>query len=325
MFGAIRLKLYHQVGSQPASLFHRVDAAVPTFRWQTCLRSLALVPDDSGLAGEWPGEWLEGEAAYRRLLEIVCGLHSPLVGETEVFGQFKDAIQERLASSSGEALEVAFTATLRHWAKALIEDVKLVRQKHLLDLGSQSYGSLVRREVREMRRPQIEFLGSGHLALEIMPWLLKALKKEARVVVHARNPEKARARVAEIAMTKAHDALSFSDILNGPGQRPFDSQRVLIIAAPMASRDIVTWIGDSAFDLVIDLRGEGRLDPLNDLVAKGLTGKLRSLDEVFSSIELAKGLVDQKKTAALALIDECVEARLATAIHRPFGWDDVWS
>lgn len=340
MFGAIRLKLYHQTGADAGQALAWVDESTPAFRWQTCLRSLALVPEtvvlDKTLVPEvsptMSGEWLEGDAAYRRLLEIVCGLHSPLVGETEVFGQFKDAIQVRLAkiqdarpNAAIDSEEVAFAATLRQWAKALIEDVKLVRQKHLLDLGSQSYGSLVRREVREFDRPQIEFIGSGHLALEIMPWLLKALKKEAQVIVHARDLEKARLRFSDVAEVGARDSLQFSEIAKGPKPQNFGSQRVLIVAAPMTSNEIIAWASGSSFDLVIDLRGESRHDALNEMVRAGGAKKLRSLEEVFSSIEQARGLADQKKSAALELIEKCVEARLLTATHRPFGWDDVWS
>lgn len=342
MFGAMKLKLYHQAGSDSLDSFVDQGDSVPFFKWQTCLRSLVLAPNDfkeERLQGG--GEWLEGESAYRRLLEIACGLHSPLIGETEVFGQFKEAVQARiqLAEKSArrgtvDVLEVAFAATLRQWSKALIEDVKLVRQKHLLDLGSQSYGSLVRREVRGLRKPHIEFLGSGQLANEILPWLLKALKSDdggvPSVIVHSRNVEKSRARLQ--ATTK--EAIRFFDLSQGPlnllddetsaetltiGRMP----RVLIIAAPMTSVEIASWARNLVhYDLVIDLRGESRHDSLASI---GLTSRLRALEEVFSAIELAKEVAGVRKSEALTFIEQRVEVRGATALHRPFGWDDVWS
>lgn len=341
MFGAMKLKLYHQpLGPQVAvqAVDHALAAlrARPFFKWQTCLRSLVLVPDDgsqdlfeTSVEG-LQGEWLEDESAYRRLLEIICGLHSPLVGETEVFGQFKDAVQMRIEvaekTAAADALELAFAATLRQWAKALIEDVKLVRQKHLRDLGSQSYGSLVRREVRELAKPQIEFLGSGQLATEILPWLIKALKTDESgapaVAVHARNVAKARERVE--AATR--ESIQFFDLAQGP-IRPDglsqESTRVLIVAAPISGEDISAWARDVVhFDLILDLRGESRQDSLAPL---GLAKRLRALDEVFSSIETAREVAGEKKNAALGLIEQRVEARGASALHRPFGWDDVWS
>ncbi len=342
MFGAMKLKLYHQAGGNSLDPLLNADGSVPFFKWQTCLRSLVLAPDDfkgellQG-AGQEAGEWLEGESAYRRLLEIACGLHSPLVGETEVFGQFKEAVQTRIEMTeqsvrrgSVDAMDVAFAATLRQWSKALIEDVKLVRQKHLLDLGSQSYGSLVRREVRELNKPHIEFLGSGQLANEILPWLLKALKTDETgvpaVAVHARNVAKARARLE--STTK--EAIRYFDLSNGPIVMPLVSghaidrtPRVLIVAAPMSASDIASWARDLVrYDLIIDLRGESRHD---SLASFGLTSQLRALEEVFSSIESAKEVAGVRKSAAMSLIEQRVEVRGASALHRPFGWDDVWS
>ena len=339
MFGAMKLKLYHQPGGSSLDALLSAGGSVPFFKWQTCLRSLVLAPDDfKGELLHGAGEWLEGESAYRRLLEIACGLHSPLVGETEVFGQFKEAVQTRIEMAersarqgSNDAMEVAFAATLRQWSKALIEDVKLVRQKHLLDLGSQSYGSLVRREVRELKKPHIEFLGSGQLANEILPWLLKALKTDETgvpaVAVHARNVAKARARLE--VTTK--EAIRYFDLSHGPlvlPQKKIEKKtehtpRVLIVAAPMTSDEIAAWARDLVhYDLVIDLRGESRHDSLATI---GLTSRLRALEEVFSSIESAKEVAGVRKNAALSLIEQRVEVRGATALHRPFGWDDVWS
>jgi glutamyl-tRNA reductase len=204
--------------------------------------------------------------------------------------------------------------------------VKLVRQKHLLDLGSQSYGSLVRREVRELAKPQIEFLGSGQLATEILPWLMKALKTDesgaAAVSVHARNPVKARERLEKATA----EPIEFFGLEHGPCR--YEEQggrrtRVLIIAAPIAAQEIAKWVRDSVhYDLIIDLRGESRHDSLSGL---GLTKSLRALEEVFSSIENAREIAGVKKAAALGLIEQRVAARGATATHRPFGWDDVWS
>lgn len=345
MFGAMKLKLYHQPGGQALKLASG-GGAIPFFQWQTCLRSLVLVPEDGsdrlvhGAANtEAAGEWLEDELAYKRILEIACGLHSPLVGETEVFGQFKDAIQERIARASVStsvnspvsAVEMAFVATLRQWAKALIEDVKLVRQKHLLDLGSQSYGSLVRREVRDFVRPQIEFLGSGQLTAEILPWLLKAWRNDGSVqesatpsvAVHVRDIEKARKRLEET--TK--EPIAYYSLSHGPRvlAEPASTQavRVLIIAAPMTADEIAAWGRDRVhYDLAIDLRGESRHDSLR---GRGLASQLRELDEVFSSIEAAREVASLKKNAALGLIEQRVEVRSEAALHRPFGWDDVWS
>ena len=338
MFGAMKLKLYHQAGGPLEPRFESADlhlSGIPVFKWQTCLRSLVLVPEDyyheaESSVDSRSGEWLEDEFAYRRLLEIACGLHSPLVGETEVFGQFKDAVQARVASSietrhDQGAFETAFVATLQQWSKALIEDVKLIRQKHLQDLGSQSYGSLVRREVRELSPANIEFLGAGQLVCEILPWLMKALKADGtpEVTVHARNVDKARASLLAVspAAEAATAAVQFRGLEHGPVALPTSATRVLIVAAPLTATEISAWIRNLVhFDLIIDLRGESRDDSL-ELFSLG--SRLRSLHEIFSMIESSRESAIVKKNAALGLIEQRVEVRGATTTHRPFGWDDV--
>ncbi|MDX9730870.1 MAG: hypothetical protein RBT63_03775 [Bdellovibrionales bacterium] len=352
----MRLKLYHQASGETIAAALRAGSVIqmraaaggrpvyrelPYFHWQTCLRSLALVPEDFP---EWSGgEWLDDRAAYERILEIACGLHSPLVGETEVFGQFKEAFQnciDRFSRQGASSEQVAFAATLRHWHKALIEDVKLVRETHLRDLGSQSYGSLVRREVREFREPKIEFLGSGQLVSEILPWLLKVLKPgvdDGRVTLHARNAEKAQASF----MARSEDSheggrtvaslVDFRSLHEGPEELSTSGRsgavpctaRVLIVAAPMTSREIAAWAKDRVrYDLILDLRGESRHDGLEPIC---LSSRLRSLDEIFSSIETAKEAAVIRKNEACKMIHERVSMREASATHRPFGWDDVWS
>ena len=57
---------------------------------RTCLREVAFADDVMALsnAGDEGLRLVEGEA-YRMVLEILCGLQSPMIGETQVMGQFK--------------------------------------------------------------------------------------------------------------------------------------------------------------------------------------------------------------------------------------------
>ena len=115
---------------------HLIPAGAPT--WRTCLREISF--SNGAAADRSPAESArrlsEGEA-YRVLLEILCGLQSPMVGETQVLGQFK-----------------AFLATLGHdqaWlgrlGQRLLADAREIRTKYLQGLGSRSYGSAVRRHL----------------------------------------------------------------------------------------------------------------------------------------------------------------------------------
>ena len=119
-----------------------IPAGAPT--WRTCLREISF--SNGAAADRSPAESArrlsEGEA-YRLLLEILCGLQSPMLGETQVMGQFK-----------------AFLATLGHdqaWlgrlGQRLLADAREIRTKYLQGLGSRSYGSAVRRHLAACRTP----------------------------------------------------------------------------------------------------------------------------------------------------------------------------
>ncbi len=142
--------------------------------WATCLRSLAFAKDLSDIELQEEDAIYAGEEAYAFLLEITCGLHSPIVGETEVFGQFKNFVPHWLAAQPDH------TAL----AKRLLTDAKNLRAKHLSKLGNQSYGSWLRKNVST---EDVHVLGGGHLAKEILPYLAKQGKN---VTLHVRDPAK---------------------------------------------------------------------------------------------------------------------------------------
>ena len=106
------------------------------------------------LASRWPGaaarrwhaEYYEGPHAYAFLLRLACGLESKLTGETEVFGQLKQAWAQFSERGSDQAQQLA------GYMQSLFRDVKDVRSRFLSSIGSASYGSLVRRLLDTPRR-----------------------------------------------------------------------------------------------------------------------------------------------------------------------------
>src|SRR4051812_23076807 len=145
--------------------------------WATCLRSLKFggTPD----AGD---EFYTQQDAYRFLLEVICGLKSPIVGETEVFGQFKIFSQEWVKREPKRATLI----------QKLLSDAKAIRSRHLTGLGVQSYGSWVRGKLTHNR---VHFLGAGQLAREIHPYLAK---QQRDLAIHVREP----LRVGDFASSK---------------------------------------------------------------------------------------------------------------------------
>jgi hypothetical protein len=110
---------------------------------------------------------LSGVDAYAFLLRLASGLESEVVGETNVFGQVKKAWADYEATGGPHARE------LRPLMHRLFEDTKLVRSTHLQNLGSGSYGGLLRTLLRA--RPvsgPVLLVGAGDMAMSVSPWLL---------------------------------------------------------------------------------------------------------------------------------------------------------
>ena len=113
-----------------------------------------LVP----LLGEWHAEYYEGPHAYAFLLRLACGLESKLTGETEVFGQLKQAWAQFSERGSDQAQQLA------GYMQSLFRDVKDVRSRFLSNIGSASYGALVRRLLDTPgERVPVLLVAAGHL------------------------------------------------------------------------------------------------------------------------------------------------------------------
>ncbi len=344
MFGAIQLKMLHvkngeasregQAGAQ--DLLGAISSG-PHFRWDTCLRTVAIFPDhpDFDLPRNSSTEVLAGEVAYEKLLELICGLHSPMVGETEVFGQFKEAVQkfqssESVLTSSTISTKVhasAFHQAFRAWANGLLEDAKLIRRTHLQDLGSQSYGSLVRRELRDIGSASISILGAGRLVADILPWISKRTDRTSNhITVHCRDQAKAlhalRGYIAPGASLLLEGLLDPQTIAAKPLASHLPS--VLLIAAPMSGSEIKQWVAKSGrkFDLVLDLRSDSAIDAV-EFPHGSLSGRYVSLEEFFRTINDTKAAASKRREVALLAVRGRLQEREAMAYHRPFGWDDV--
>ena len=142
--------------------------AAGVFELDTCQRRVWVFPQGALPAGVAD---YRGETAYRFLLRVATGLESEIRGETDIFGQLKDAW--RAYQSSPEA---AFVRELQPWMQRLFEDTKDIRAQYLQNLGGSSYGSLTRLLLRQRRAAAGEpllIVGAGHIARSIAPWLLE--------------------------------------------------------------------------------------------------------------------------------------------------------
>ena len=278
--------------------------------WKTCLRRVLFLNRNETNAlikaaedrKQLPAavEIYEGEAAPKFLLEVICGLNSPLVGETAVMGQFREFLTE------ARFPDTSWGNYLRQLTSNLLTDAKRVRHDHLQGLGSQSYGSLVRQHVKGL--PMVSVLGAGQLAREILPWLIG----KTRVHVFYRNWDHARELLneyPEIELVKFSMAAADSE----------QQETGLVIAAPLSAAQVENWVRQqrSGFLKCLDLRGEAEIDPLS------FSFSVVELSELFDALRNDRQKLEGRVAAARAEINLLSQRQMHQAQFRPFGWEDL--
>lgn len=130
----------------------------PAWTIATCQRTLAV-----GLGPTAHAE--RGEAAYRVLLEIVTGLRSPVVGETNVAGQFRASWR----AFADDPRTGSAARALAPIVDSLFADAASIRQRWLHGIGGSSYGTLARKLLKPRRGEQVLIVGTGALAASVLP------------------------------------------------------------------------------------------------------------------------------------------------------------
>ena len=257
--------------------------------WRTCMRQVALVDDMSAIPPD-ASVW-HNEAAYAHLLEVVCGLHSPIVGETEVLHQFK-VFADGLSTAQPRWRELC---------ARLLADARTIRSSHLIGLGSRSYGSAVRRHVRAHSR--VAVIGTGMLAQEIVRFLVR---DDRLIDLWGRRPH--------CALTGA--GLTYRQLTSLP--RVIEDAAAIVVAAPVtaaAIADLASRYMRAA--LLIDLRAEGEHDPAPPIAPTiTLAGLFAEFDTVARENEL-------RAAAAKAAIARCANEFAGRARLNPSGWHDL--
>lgn len=288
----------------PIKAGENLPVAIHGLEWKTCLRRILLVNQSESVAlvPSLPehSEVYCGAQAYKFLLEIICGLRSPLVGETAVMGQFREFCATTRFPPS------AWGWFLRHFTADLLVDAKRVRSRHLEGLGTQSYGGLVRRHLKSA--PSVFVLGAGQLAQEILPWLIG----KTEVTLFYRDAVRA-ARLRE-----TYPQVRFSQFHPG-GAQTENCEAVIVIAAPLKAREIEQWVQPqpTRFTKALDLRGEAETDPFS------ATFPVVRLSEMFADLKNERPKVEARVAAARAEINQAAQRLTAQAQFRPFGWEDI--
>lgn len=179
------LRVVHLLKSGSSTPEYR--SARPAFVLDSCQRKLWVEMLGAQDHASSPGPAFTvftGIQAYAFLLSVATGLESQIVGETDIFGQIKEAWKQQLPR-----LDADLKKSVSPWMQRLFEDTKEIRSLYLQNLGGSSYGSLLRKLLKDhqsLAKGPTLLIGAGQLAHSVAPYLL-----EHELVISNRSPEKA--------------------------------------------------------------------------------------------------------------------------------------
>lgn len=173
-----RLEIY-AVGHSPKEAFITKEIATATDTSEEVVRGNTYT--------------LEGQAVIQHLFEVAAGLRSQLIGETEIFGQVKDAYAEACEhKSAGRSLHKLFQKSFQagKWARTHTA----INQGHVslgniaVDLAARVFGKLTKSHAL--------VIGGGDVGRDVTKALhSRGLKK---ITVTSRREETARLAAAEV-------------------------------------------------------------------------------------------------------------------------------
>jgi len=247
--------------------------------FRTCVREVIFLDEFADTSHPM----LEDGVAYARLIEIVCGLHSPMAGETQVQGQFKTFL---------DALDGRTHQWLRRLGQQVLADARRIRDTHLQGLGSRTYGSAVRRHTQSCAR--IAIIGAGALAQEIHEYVAEAHEVDVWT----------RARLQQLQLALASEPASVETT-------------TLVVAAPVDAETItrVARVYPSLTQ-VIDLRAADEVTPLPVGVPA------HDLTDIFADAQ-ASHTATARVAGALAEAGRCGHRFDSREELHPFGWEDL--
>jgi len=268
-----------------------IPGGLTNLQWQTCLRRIVFLHrSESRTFAAKPGSHTyHGRDAYQFLLEVICGLHSPLVGENAVMGQF------RQFRNAARIPNTAWGKFLRKMMTEVLVDARQVRHRHLEGLGSQSYGSLIRKHLKG--QSSVAVLGAGSLAREILPWLTDA-RVFYRNWQHAKDlkDEHPHIQLQQLGMSDAGWTSGTSS---------------LVIAAPIDAAQIDEWLAlqTVSFSMILDLRGSAASDPIHS------TQPVMNLSELLASLQQERERIADRVESARDEIETLVLQRASAVLH----------
>ena len=275
------------------------------FIWQTCRRKIYFYDEINFNQNERleSDEVFVGLDAEEFLIHVLCGLKSPLLGETEVFGQFKKWWHELEDSS--------FKHKFSTRIQAIYSAVKKIREESMCGLGSQSYGSLLRKKISENpqtadQSTQIDFIGAGQLVEEIQPWIQKKWKYR----IWCRNPEKLKNKKWSEAAVQILNLNATSTV-----------SKIVVVAAPLEHEALDLWLAPRTRDESVHIY-DFRSNSLS-YSPPSMVKSYFNLNDFTTEVAAHKNQIEEKIHEAGLRVAAWKQEETSRAQVRPFGWDDL--
>lgn len=280
-----------------------------SFSMMTCQRWLhvSLSPGGALLAHPKARRIFQGSDAYLFFLQFACGLESQIQGETDVFGQVKQAFK------SVQIEKPKTAAAFRNLFSAWLEDTKEIRSQFLQNIGGNNYGALARRLLNPSAGDRTVLLGAGLISKTVAPYF-------SDFDLHIWN--RTESRLTDLAQSLSRKGNGFRSLLGLSAlEQAVRSASILILATPPhASLDpqVIQAIQPRA--KILHLGGERQ--QVRSLLPSEFN--LFSLTDLFEiDREQAKIRDTQVRQAMEACHQRSLLRSLARSIHIAHGWEDL--
>lgn len=307
--------------------FHLLFPTVKSgFFLETCERWLWVMSQEKFIE-ETAGRSFEkcvvfqAKEAYEFLLRLTTGLESRMIAETEVFGQFKQNWELCLAK---KVKDESFLQ-LVPWIHRLFEDTKEIRSHYLLDVGGLSYGTTVRKllknqsKMRACQQGPVLLIGTGQIAQSIIPFLKEFelwvwnRTEERRHLIYQKIQNDCDFRIKWIEHKKDEESLAWRKA----------AQIVVCIPVDLKKdEDRVSWFlegGYSEYRSIIHLGCFSRVGHPWEVLPSFF-----SLEEVYQLQNSQKNLKSTQIIQAEKVCRERAQLRsLGGSISIPHGWEDL--
>lgn len=278
---------------------------------KTCQRTVLLSPSTlslSGLSLSGCSRQFEGAEAYEFLLRFASGLESEIKGETDVFGQVKNAY--RNLAETQPSLATSFRTLFLN----LFEDTKEIRAEYLRGIGGNTYGALARRLLAPQANDRVVILGAGQLSKSVAPYFA-----ETQLTIFNRSLERLDELKLEL-FKKGYSNIRFiSNEADLKTELHFAS--TVILATP-AKADLDSLVIQCSSPSAKILHLGGQAAEVTHFAASHR--KALSLTDLFA-LEKEQDLFREKqiKQAMDACHSRSILRSMARSIHIPHGWEDL--